>query len=510
MNGIVKRFDELVAVNRVDLEIEKGEIHAIVGENGAGKTTLMRVLFGLYKPDEGVIKIRGEKVHFQNPSDAIQQKICMVHQHFMLFDQLSVTENIIYGMEPRIWGFVDYRKARKQVEALSIKYGFNLKPDACLGTLSVGERQQVEIVKTLFRGADVLILDEPTAVLTPQERNELFVVLRGLAQQGKTIIFITHKLREVMALSKRASVMRLGKLVGTVNTSETSIPELAQLMVGREMFLQVEKPKCKLGDSVLTVEGVSLLEDNKRTLLNNISFHVRSGEIVGLAGVAGNGQTELVDILVGFREVTQGKICLNNINITSLDIQQRRNAGLSYIPEDRYRRGLAVKTSVIDNLVMGFQRKESISRHGIMDDQAMLNWAAKLTKEYDIRAARLDEPAVNLSGGNLQKVVLAREFSYQSKFLLADQPTRGVDIGATEFIQQRLIERRNAGDAILLISADLNEIITTADRILVICGGEIVADIPSDQANETQLGLLMSGTMRLVGEHQEHEFRTGR
>jgi len=503
MSGIIKRFDDLVAVNHVDLDIERGEIHAIVGENGAGKTTLMRVLFGLYKPDEGIIKIRGEEVHFQNPNDAILHKICMVHQHFMLFDHLSVTENIIYGMEPRFWVFVDYNKARSQVEALSAKYGFNLKPDARLGTLSVGERQQVEIVKTLYRGADVLILDEPTAVLTPQERDELFKVLRGLAQQGKTIIFITHKLREVMALSNRASVLRLGKRIGTVNTSETSIPELARLMIGREMFLQVEKSERVAGEPVLSVENITLLEDYKRPLLKNISFQVCSGEIVGLAGVAGNGQTELVDILVGLRHGTEGSIRLNSVDITACSVQQRRHVGLSYIPEDRYQRGLAVSASVVDNLVMGFQRKESISRYGWMDARAMLNWAARLAQEYDIRVAKLDETAGNLSGGNLQKVVLAREFSHHTRFLLADQPTRGVDIGATEFIHRRLMERRNAGDAVLLISADLNEIMTLSDRILVICNGEIVADIPSGQATEAQLGLLMSGTMRLIGECQE-------
>jgi simple sugar transport system ATP-binding protein len=498
MNGIVKRFGDVVANDLVDFSVEKGEIRALVGENGAGKTTLMNVLFGLYRPEEGTIQIRGETVELSNPSDAIAHRIGMVHQHFMLFEDLTVTENIIYGMEPRKWGFVDRRTARKQVEELAEQYGFKLKPDARLGTLSVGERQRVEIVKTLFRGADVLILDEPTAVLTPQERDELFAVLRSLSGQGKTIILITHKLKEVMELSHRATVLRRGRVMGNVNTSETTIEELARMMVGREVFLKVDKPPKDPGESILSVENITLLGDGGRPVLEDITFEVSAGEIVGLAGVAGNGQTELVDVLVGFEQASDGKITLNGEVITNLNIADRRDKGMSYIPEDRYRRGLAITASVAENLAMGFHRDEPISRRGIINANQLVSWADKLVQEYDVRTNNPEEMAGNLSGGNLQKVVLAREFSHPCRFILADQPTRGVDIGATEFIHQQIIARRVDGDAILLISADLNEIMSISDRILVIYAGRIVASIPAEEAEEQQLGLLMAGSIQEV------------
>ncbi|MCJ7626062.1 MAG: ABC transporter ATP-binding protein [Anaerolineaceae bacterium] len=494
MTGIVKRFGDLVANIQVDFSVEKGEIRALVGENGAGKTTLMKVLFGLYRPEEGTIKIRGETVELHNPGEAIAHRIGMVHQHFMLFEDLTVTENIIYGMEPKKWGFVDRGAARKQVVDLAEQYGFKLKPDVCLGTLSVGERQRVEIVKTLFRGADVLILDEPTAVLTPQERDELFDMLRSLSQQGKTIILITHKLREVMALSHRATVLRRGRVMGNVKTSETSIEELACMMVGREVFLKVNKPPKDPGEPILCVENLTLLGDGGRHILDTISFEVHAGEIVGLAGVAGNGQTELVDVLVGFEQASDGKITLNGENVTKFSIAKRREKGMSYIPEDRYRRGLAVTASVAENLVMGFHRDEPISRRGLINANQLGSFANRLIGEFDVRISSPDEMAGNLSGGNLQKVVLAREFSHPSRFILADQPTRGVDIGATEFIHQKIIDRRVAGDAILLISADLNEIMSVSDRILVIYAGKIVASIPAEEAEEQELGLLMAGS----------------
>lgn len=498
MIGIVKRFGDLVANDHVDFSVEKGEIRALVGENGAGKTTLMRVLFGLHRPEEGTIKIRGETVELNNPGDAIAHRIGMVHQHFMLFEDLSVTENIIYGMEPKKWGFVDRRTARKQVVDLAAQYGFKLKPDARLGMLSVGERQRVEIVKTLFRGADVLILDEPTAVLTPQERNELFEVLRSLSEQGKTIILITHKLKEVMELSHRATVLRRGRLMGNVETSETTVEELARMMVGREVFLNVEKPPKDLGEPILCVENLTLLGDGGRPVLDTITFEVHAGEIVGLAGVAGNGQTELVDVLVGFEQPSDGKITLMGEVITNLNIAGRREKGMSYIPEDRYRRGLAITASVAENLAMGFHRDEPISRRGIINANQLNSWANKLVEQYDIRISNPDEIASNLSGGNLQKVVLAREFTHTSRFILADQPTRGVDIGATEFIHQQIIARRVAGDAILLISADLNEIMSISDRILVIYAGKIVASIPAEEAEEQELGLLMAGSIQKI------------
>jgi ABC-type uncharacterized transport system ATPase subunit len=498
MKGIVKRFGGLVANDHIDFSIQRGEIRALVGENGAGKTTLMRILFGLYQPDAGEIWIRGEKVAFNSPSDAIACRIGMVHQHFMLFEDLTVIENIIYGMEPRKWGFVDRKIAHQQVESLAQRYGFRLRLDAKLSTLSVGERQRVEIVKTLYRGADILILDEPTAVLTPQERDELFNVLRELSEQGKTIILITHKLREVMELSHSATILRRGKMMGNVHTEQTSIEELARMMVGREVFLKAEKPPANPGEVVFKMQDVSLYEDHNRPLLQSVSFDVRGGEIVGLAGVAGNGQTELVDVLMGFRQVSTGQILLGCEDVTHLNVGQRREKGISYIPEDRYRRGLAITASVAENLAMGFQEKRPISRRGVINHQELDHWAKNLIREYDIRTNDVSEMAGNLSGGNLQKVVVAREFSHQAQFILANQPTRGVDIGATEFIHQQLIKRRSAGDGILLISADLNEIMMLSDRILVIFGGKIIAFVQADEANEQQLGLYMAGSAQKI------------
>jgi len=494
MQGVVKRFGDLVANDHIDLSVQGGEIRALVGENGAGKTTLMRILFGLYRPDEGEIWIRGEKIEFNSPSDAIARRIGMVHQHFMLFEDLTVIENIIYGMEPRKWGFVDRKTAHQQVEALAQRYGFQIKLDAKLSTLSVGERQRVEIVKTLYRGADILILDEPTAVLTPQERDELFNVLRELSDQGKTIILITHKLREVMELSHSATVLRSGKVMGSVRTDQTSIEELARMMVGREVFLKAEKPSVNPGEVVFKMHDVSLYEDHSRALLQSVSFDVRGGEIVGLAGVAGNGQAELVDVLMGFRQASAGQIFLGSEDVTRLNVGPRREKGISYIPEDRYRRGLAITASVAENLAMGFQEQGPISKRGVINQHALELWANNLIQEYDIRTNDISEMAGNLSGGNLQKMVVAREFSHRAQFILANQPTRGVDIGATEFIHQQLIRRRSAGDGILLISADLSEVMMLSDRILVIFGGKIIASVQVDEADEQQLGLYMAGS----------------
>lgn len=494
MIGIVKSFDDLIANDHIDFSVEKGEIRALVGENGAGKTTLMRILFGLYHPDDGIVKIRGEKVGFNNPSDAINHRIGMVHQHFMLFNDLTVADNIIYGMEPKKWGFIDRKRAQSQVQELAQNYGFQIQPDARLSTLSVGERQRVEILKTLYREADIVILDEPTAVLTPQERDELFEVLRNLSEKGNTIILITHKLREVMELSDRATILRRGKVTGNVKTSETSVNELARLMVGREVYLKVDKPPKKIEAPVLSIKNLTLLSAHKRPVLDSISFDVHSGEIVGLAGVAGNGQTELIDILVGFYLPKSGSIILNGTDVTGKKITYRRNLGFSYIPEDRYTRGLAINEKISDNLAMGFHNSPPISNNGILDSKGVRQWAEQLLNEYDVRYGNTIDPASNLSGGNLQKLILAREFAHRSKFILADQPTRGVDIGATEFIYRQLIERRNSGDGILLISADLNEIISISDRILVIFAGKIVASIPANQAEEQELGLLMSGS----------------
>jgi general nucleoside transport system ATP-binding protein len=493
MKGIVKRFGGLTANNHIDFVVAPGEIRALVGENGAGKTTLMRILFGLYYPDAGTIKIRGVEVDFHSPRDAISQRIGMVHQHFMLFEDLTVAENIVYGMEPKKWGFVDRGAAKQQVLDLAERYGFDVEPDALLSDLSVGEKQRVEIIKTLYRGADVLILDEPTAVLTPQEREELFDVLRSLSEQGKTIILITHKLREVMELSHNATVLRLGKLIGNVVTAETSPEELACMMVGREVYLQIDKPEAQVGEPVLMVENVTLTNSNGLKVLDDISFEVHAGEVVGIAGVAGNGQTELIDTLIGFQLPDSGKVFLNETDISRVSVSERRELGFSYIPEDRYKRGLAISANILDNLAIGFHRKPWLSKNGILDAKALAAWGAERLDEYDVRISSPDEAAGNLSGGNLQKLILARELYHSSSFILTDQPTRGVDIGATEFIRKQLIARRNAGDGILLVSADLSEIMSLSDRILVMYTGRIMASVPAVDATEQQLGLLMAG-----------------
>jgi general nucleoside transport system ATP-binding protein len=494
MIEIVKKFGDLLANDHVNLSIEKGEIRALVGENGAGKTTLMRVLFGLYRPNAGIIRIRGKDVNFASPHDAIAHQLGMVHQHFMLFEDLTVTENIIYGKEPHRWGFVDQKTASREVKALAERYGFKIEPDVRLSTLSVGEKQRIEILKTLYRGANVIILDEPTAVLTPQERDDLFKVLRSLSDQGKTIILITHKLQEVMEISQLATVLRRGRLVGTVETAHATIQELACMMVGREVFLRVEKPPCEAQEPILQVQGLTLKNKHGLKALDSVSFDVRAGEIVGIAGVAGNGQGELVDTLVGFSQPDEGRITLNGRDISRESILKRREYGFAYIPEDRYQRGLAITESITENLVMGFQRTPEISHRGITNPRSTRRWAGRILQQYDVRLTNPDEPASNLSGGNLQKVILAREFSQPSRFILADQPTRGVDIGATEFIYQQLVARRNRGDGVLFISADLTEIMSISDRILVMFAGKIVASIPADQAREEQLGLLMAGS----------------
>jgi ABC-type uncharacterized transport system ATPase subunit len=494
MQGIVKRFGDLTANDRVDFAVERSEIRALVGENGAGKTTLMRVLFGLLRPDEGVIRLDGRMVDFHSPRDAIAHGVGMVHQHFMLFEDLSVADNVIYGMEPRRWGlFVDREQARAEVEGLANRHGFRVDPRAPVKALSVGERQRVEILKLLYRGADILILDEPTAVLTPQERNDLFAVLRVLAEQGKAIILITHKLKEVMAVAQSATVLRHGRVTGNVQTAETSVEELAHLMVGRRVLARIERPPANVGKAVLMVRGLTLENDGPRPLLDDVSLEVRAGEIVGVAGVAGNGQTELVDTLVGFRIAGRGTITIGGQDVTDHDVLARRHAGLAYIPEDRYQRGVAAEASIAENLAMGFQHDPPLVHNGLLSPASLYEWADRLADDYDIRMSTPREAARNLSGGNLQKVVLAREFTHDARLILADQPTRGVDIAATEFIHRRLLDRRNKGDAILLISADLDEILALSDRVLVMVEGRIAANRPADAIDEYELGLLMTG-----------------
>jgi simple sugar transport system ATP-binding protein len=494
MKGITKAFPGVVANDKVDLEVRPGEIHALVGENGAGKTTLMNLLYGLLHPDEGEILIGGKPAHIGGPRDAIAHGIGMVHQHFMLIPVFTVGENVMLGREPVSGpGFYNHARARKEIAALTKRYGLRLDPDARTGDLPVGLQQRVEIVKVLYRGANIVILDEPTGVLTPQESKELFAVLRDLVNSGKTIIFISHKLREVLEISDRITVMRRGKVVGHLVTKDTTEQEIATLMVGREVLLRVDKKPAKPGDVTFKVENLTATSDRGVPALKGISFELRQGEILGIAGVEGNGQSELVEVLAGTRRATGGRVLLRDKDVTTFDARTEREAGIAFIPEDRRGTGLVLNYSVADNLILGRQRSPAFSWHElVLRLVAIKEWARRLVKEFDIRTPTIETAARNLSGGNQQKIIVAREMASRPRVLLAAQPTRGVDIGAIEFIHRRLVAERDEGTAVLLVSAELDEIRSLSDRIAVIYEGNIVSIEPADTPEE-RLGLLMTG-----------------
>lgn len=503
MRDICKTWPGVIANERVNLQVRKGEIHALVGENGAGKSTLMNILYGLIRPDSGEIRINGQVVHIGGPRDAIRQGIGMVHQHFMLIPPLTVAENIVLGSEPG--GLISQfrtREARAQINELSKQYGLPINPDTKIEKLSVGLQQRVEILKVLYRSANILILDEPTGVLTPQETFELFGVLRGLVDRGKTIIFITHKLREVLELSDSITVLRRGKNAGSLVTRETNQAEIARMMVGREVLLRVEKPPAQPGPVVLRVEKVSAQSNRGLEALREVSFEVRAGEILGIAGVEGNGQSELVEVLTGMRKVTGGRITLTQVSngqagetrdITGMSAAEERRAGVAHIPEDRRESGLVLADTLADNMILGRQHWRQFARGGfILLLKKIAAWTRRLVAEYDVRAASIEASARSLSGGNQQKLIIARELSSAPMLLIASQPTRGVDIGAIEFIHQRIIEQRDAGKAVLLISAELDEIRSLSDRIAVMYEGQI-AGLVSPEASEEELGILMTG-----------------
>ena len=503
MRDITKSWPGIVANDHVNLKVRKGEIHALVGENGAGKTTLMNILYGLIHPDSGEIYINGQLVHISGPRDAIRLKIGMVHQHFMLIPPLTVAENIVLGHEPgTVRSVYDVNAAREAILKLSKQYGLPIDPDTRVEKLSVGLQQRVEILKTLYRAAEILIMDEPTGVLTPQETFELFRVLRGLVEQGKTIIFITHKLREVLELTDTITVLRRGKNAGELVTRETNQAEIARLMVGREVLLRVNKTPAHPGPVVLHVEDLHVDSDRGLEALHGVSLDVHAGEILGIAGVEGNGQSELIEALTGMRKITSGKMTITpvkdgvagkTIDLTTLNAREERTYGVAHIPEDRRGSGLVLTDTIEDNLILGRQRWPQFSWNGlVLLLRRIVNWAKRLVNEFDIRTSSIDAPARSLSGGNQQKVIIAREFSANPMALIAAQPTRGVDIGAIEFIHRRLIEQRDAGKAVLLISAELEEIRSLSDRIAVIYEGKIV-DIVSPDATEEQLGILMTG-----------------
>jgi len=493
MKGIVKRFPGVLANNHVDLFVEKGEIHAIVGENGAGKTTLMKQLYGLLKPDEGEIYINGTKVEFSGPADAIKHGIGMVHQHFMLVENLTAYENVIIGMEPKKGLILDRKKARNEVKKLSEEYGLMVDVDMKIEDMPVGLQQRVEIIKTLYRGADILILDEPTAVLTPQETEELFDILRRLKKNGKTIIFISHKLNEVMAISDRITVMRQGKVTGNLITSQTTPQEIARLMVGRDVVLTVEKKPKKPGETLLEVKDLWVKDNRGLDAVKGISLEVKKGEIVGIAGVAGNGQSELVEAITGLRRVEKGKVLFKGKDITGYDPKRLRDLGIYHVPEDRLKRGLIVDFPAYFNTILGRHMIEPFVKNGFLNFREIKSFSRKLFEEFDIRPRNIELLAGSFSGGNQQKIIVARELSFSPELLVVAQPTRGLDVGAIEFIHKTLVSMRDRGVGILLISMELDEIFSLSDRILVMYEGQIMGEVRPEETTREEVGLMMAG-----------------
>ncbi len=496
MHGITKAFARVLANDRVDFTVHKGEVHALVGENGAGKSTLMRILYGLYQLDAGTIRVMGRPAHFKSPADAIGAGIGMVHQSFMLIPAFRVIDNVMLGMEvtgPRGF-FLDADRAARELDSLSEKYGLKIDPMTRVDTLSVGEQQRVEIIKLLFRNAQILILDEPTSILTPQETDNLFAILHRLKAEGHTIILITHKMNEVKAISDRLTVLRDGRTMGERLTSETTREQIAQMMVGREVFFDVAKPEARLGSPLLQVKNLSARNRRGVLALHEATFDVHEGEILGIAGVEGNGQSELADVLTGLLAPVQGKIAVRDTHLTGLNPRRIFEAGLAHIPADRQRRGLVLNFSISENLILGRHYDKPFAGPFGLRYNKIDAHATRLVDSFDIRPAELHLPARNLSGGNQQKVVLAREFSRNAPVLLAAHPTRGLDIGATEFVHGQLLKKRDEGCAILLISADLNEILSLSDRIAVMYEGRIVATRKAAETNERELGLLMTGS----------------
>jgi simple sugar transport system ATP-binding protein len=488
MRDIVKRYGAVTALAGVDLTITRGEVHAVVGENGAGKTTLMQILAGLVGADAGSIAIRGTDARIPSVEAAYRLGIAMVHQHFMLFPSLTVAENLTIGREPRrAAGLFDRRAAEAEVRRLSSHYGLDVDPAARVASLSVGALQRVEILRALFRGADILILDEPTAVLTPQEAQGLFRVIRDLAADGRTTIFISHKLEEVLEISRTITVLRDGRVTGVVEAAASDTHELARLMVGREVFLEFQRPAATLGTPVLELRDVAAAG------LHDVSLTVRGGEIVGVAGVAGNGQTQLAEVVAGLQPVRRGTVAIAGRDVTAASVAQRRAVGLAYVPEDRYHRGLAAEASITDNLLLGAHTRAPAARRGLLDLPAVNRRARDLVERFGIRTSDPSKPARTLSGGNAQRVVIAREFAEPRPLIVAAQPTRGIDIAASEFVRGEILRRRNEGAGVLLISADLAEVLSLADRVVVLYRGRIVGELAAADATELNVGLLMAG-----------------
>jgi len=500
LRNITKRFGDVLANDQISIKIVPGTIHAIVGENGAGKSTVMRIAYGFYTADSGEILINGEVRDIRSPHDAIALGIGMVHQHFMLVEPMTVAENIVLGSEPGSAAALDLKKAAAEIRKLSDEFKLSVDPNATIETLSVGQQQRVELLKALYRHAELLILDEPTAVLTPQEVEEFFVILRRMREQGKTIVIITHKLSEVLAISDDVTVMRDGRVVGNVKTSETNAAELARMMVGREVLLRVEKPDAKPGAAVLSTQSLTILGRDGSKRVDNVSFEVKASEIVGIAGVEGNGQTELIEALAGLIPSSHisGSIIFEGQDITSTDARQRKELGIAHIPEDRHRRGLLLDFSLAENTILGVHyRKPAVSFAGIMlDEKGIQRRTEQVIRDFDVRPPNAALPARALSGGNQQKLIIGREFELPPKLLLVSQPTRGVDIGAIEFIHRKIVALRDEGCAVLLVSAELEEVTALSDRLLVVHNGAVVGEVDPKQTSNEEIGLMMTGGHR--------------
>ncbi len=500
MLNITKRFPGIVANDNITLQLKKGEIHALLGENGAGKSTLMSVLFGLYQPEEGVIKKDGKVVEIKDPNDANALGIGMVHQHFKLVECFSVLDNIIMGVEPVKYGFLQKKEARKKVVELSEKYGLHVEPDALIEDITVGMQQRTEILKMLYRDNEILIFDEPTAVLTPQEITELMEIMKNLAAEGKSILFISHKLAEIMAVSDRCTVLRKGKYIGTVNTKDTNIEELSAMMVGRNVNFHVEKKPMKPGEPVLEVKNMTVASKiHKNNAVKDVSLTVRRGEIVCIAGIDGNGQTEFVHGLTGLDPLVSGTIILEGKDITKSSIREKSIMGMSHIPEDRHKHGLVLDYSLEDNLVLQtYFEPQFTSKAGFLKRDAIRSYAEKIIDEYDVRSGQGPiTPARSMSGGNQQKAIVGREIEKDPELLIAVQPTRGLDVGAIEYIHKQLVAERDKGKGVLLVSLELDEVMDVSDRILVMYEGEIVGEFDPKKTTEEELGLYMAGAKRM-------------
>ncbi len=497
MLGITKDFPGIRANDNITLRLKKGEVHALLGENGAGKSTLMSILFGLYQPDAGTIKIRGKEERIDNPNVANELGIGMVHQHFKLVHNFTVTENIVLGIEPRKGLSLDLKDASEKIRKLSAQYGLNVDPEARIENISVGMQQRVEILKMLYRDAEVLIFDEPTAVLTPQEIDDLLKIMRNLISEGKSIILITHKLREIKAIADRCTVIRLGKYINTVDVRDTSEAGMAEMMIGRQISFEIPRAEWKPGEVILETRDLSVMNARKVLGLKDFSIELRAGEILGIAGVEGNGQTELVEAITGLRKPESGSIFLKGKDITGFSIRDRIEGGIAHIPEDRHKRGLVLDYSIEENCILETHREAPFSRKGFLNHQAIRENANRIISDFDVRSGEgAVTPTRSMSGGNQQKAIIGREFNLNPDLLIAVQPTRGLDVGSIVYIHKRLMEQRDSGKAVLLVSLELDEILDLSDRIAVVCHGELVAVVNAKETNEKEIGLMMTGVRK--------------